>query len=107
MKKKVGHPFYNSSKWRKVRLDYLNTVHHICELCGKPAQQVHHIDPLTDKDYYLNYEKCYGFANLQALCRDCHNHMDKHFLSGKGKQAIAEGYSVDMVTGEVLASPRG
>ena len=80
MKKKVGHPFYNSSKWRKVRLDYLNTVHHICELCGKPAQQVHHRDPLTDKDYYLNYEKCYGFANLQALCRDCHNKMDKHFL---------------------------
>ena len=99
---KTGHPFYNTYKWRKVRAKYLETVHGICELCNKPATQVHHKDPLKDEDYYVNYAKCYGFDNLQALCLDCHNHMEGHFLHGKGGQAIADGYRVDMKTGEIL-----
>ena len=71
-KKKEGHPFYESARWRRVRLEYLSTVHFMCEDCGKPAQQVHHIDPLLEEDYFVNFEKCYGFKNLRALCRYCH-----------------------------------
>ena len=102
MNNKVGHPFYGSAKWKKTRAAYLETVHHICEKCGAPANQVHHKDPLTEEDYFVNYEKCYGFANLQALCRKCHNRMEGHFLYGREKQQIADGYIVDMVTGEIL-----
>lgn len=101
MANKKAHPFYGSSKWKKVRQEYLRTVHFICEECGNPAEQVHHIDPLTEEDYYVNYEKCYGHNNLIALCRKCHNIKPGHFLSGKGKQAIADGYKVNMITGEI------
>lgn len=103
--KKVGHPFYGRGKWRSVRDAYLRTVHYVCELCGKPAEQVHHKEPLKEGDYFVNYEKCYGFDNLQALCRDCHNKMDGHFLAGKGKQLVADGYHVNMITGELEVMP--
>ena len=98
---KKAHPFYGSAKWKTTRAAYMKTVHGICELCGNPAEQVHHKEKLTDEDYYVNYEKCYGFSNLQALCRSCHNSMPDHFLDGKDKQAIADGYKVNMVTGEI------
>ena len=105
--RKVAHPFYSSAKWKVIRLKYLETVHFMCELCGRPAEQVHHKEPLEDGDYFVNYEKCYGFKNLQALCRECHNRMDGHFLYNKGKQLVADGYRVNMQTGEleVVASP--
>ena len=104
--RKVGHPFYSSTRWLRTRDDYLSCVHYMCEECGKPAQQVHHIEPLEECDYFVNYEKCYGFDNLRALCRDCHNKQEGHFLDGKGsKQAIADGFAVDMVTGDVVALP--
>lgn len=103
--RKVAHPFYSSGKWLSVRDAYLRTVHYMCEKCGKPAQQVHHREPLKDEDYYVNYEKCYGFKNLQALCRHCHNRMPGHFLSKTGKQLIADGYRVNMITGEIEVIP--
>lgn len=104
-RRKVAHPFYSSAHWKTVRLKYLSTVHHICEVCGKPAMQVHHKDPLKEEDYYVNYDKCYGFDNLQALCRSCHNSMEGHFLHDKKKQAIADGYRVNMITGEIEVTP--
>ena len=104
-KRKVGHPFYSSARWLRTRDDYLSCVHYMCETvgCGRPAQQVHHIDPLTEEDYFVNYEKCYGFDNLRALCRDCHNRQEGHWLDGRGsKQAIADGFAVDMTTGDIV-----
>ena len=102
MKKKVAHPFYSSAKWKKTRLTFLETKHWICEQCGRPANYVHHKDELKEKDYFVNYEKCYGFDNLMALCHDCHNHMPGHFIGNNGGQAIADGFRIDMVTGEIL-----
>ena len=99
--KKIAHPFYGSARWKETRTQYLKVVHHVCELCGKPAEQVHHKDPLKEEDYYVNYNKCYGFENLQALCRSCHNNMEGHFLSGKQRQAIAQGYRINMITGDL------
>lgn len=102
---KVAHPFYGSGRWKTVRQEYLKTVHFMCEKCGKPAQQVHHIEELKEEDYFVNYEKCYGFKNLMALCRYCHNRMPNHFLWGKEKQAISTGYRVNMITGEIEVTP--
>lgn len=103
--RKVGHPFYGSGKWKSCRLKYLEYKHWICEKCGRPANFVHHKDELKEEDYFVNYEKCYGFANLMALCRDCHDRMPGHFLSHVGKQAIADGYEVDMKTGDIRPIP--
>ena len=33
--KKVAHPFYGTAKWKKIRKQYLDTVHYICEECGR------------------------------------------------------------------------
>lgn len=104
-RRKVAHPFYSSVRWKETRIQYLKTVHHICELCGRPAEQVHHRKPLKEEDYFVNYEKCYGFENLQALCRACHNDMEGHFLSGRQRQAVAKGYHINMITGELEADP--
>ena len=103
--RKVGHPFYSSGKWRAVREAYIRSVHYVCEECGKPAEQVHHKEELRDEDYFVNYDKCYGFANLIALCRDCHNKKPGHFLYGKGKQLVADGFRVNMETGELEVYP--
>lgn len=104
-RRKKAHPFYSSGKWRAVRDAYMRTAHWVCEECGAPAEQVHHRDELKEEDYFVNYEKCYGFANLIALCRDCHNKKPGHFLSGKGRQLVADGYQVNMITGELEVIP--
>lgn len=105
--RKVGHPFYSSGRWRKTRDAYLENVHWVCEECGRPASQVHHKDELKDEDYFVNYEKCYGFKNLKALCLDCHNKQPGHFAEHAGRQAIADGYKVNMETGEIELIPPG
>ena len=106
-RRKIAHPFYSSAKWKLRRLQYLKKIHFICETpgCDRPATHVHHKDPLKDEDYFVNYEKCYGDDNLEGLCTYCHNRKPFHFLDGKGKQLVADGYRVNMVTGELEVVP--
>lgn len=71
--------FYRSSAWRRTRAAYLETRHHICERCGRPASIVHHrhhIDAnnVDDTSITLNPD------NLEALCQECHNR--EHFGQG-------------------------
>ena len=56
--------------WRKIRNRYI-TEHPLCGECGKqgrltPAQEVHHIVPLTDGGGN-------DFDNLSSLCKSCHS----------------------------------
>lgn len=72
MTKEFAKNFYNSTTWRKCRNAYFNSKFGICELCGKPGEEVHHKKFLTaeninDADVTLNWD------NLQLLCRSCHN----------------------------------
>lgn len=67
--------FYNSKDWKKVRNKIFNKCFGICQECGKPGQEVHHIIHLTphnldDINITLNED------NLILLCKDCH--MKKH-----------------------------
>ena len=103
MQHKVSHPFYSSKKWLKCRAAYISSKHYACEICGKPADVVHHKDPLHGIDYYDNPKKCFGYNNLMCLCHTCHNNIHH------GGQAIAPGYYVDMQTGEIkaLIPPQG
>ena len=70
--------FYNSKAWEDCRLAFMRSKFFICERCGAPATIVHHKEYLTpnninDPNVTLNW------ANLEALCMDCHNqeHMGK------------------------------
>lgn len=98
---KKAHPFYGTVKWKRCRAEYMRQKHFICEKCGRPADVVHHIDPLKGNDYWDNPEKAFGEKNLMCLCHSCHNEIHH------GKQQIAEGYFVNLVTGEIEVAPQG
>lgn len=63
--------FYQSSKWKKVRAYVRNRDHGICQECGSVGQEVHHIIPLTLRNYQT--ELAIDPANLQLLCKSCHD----------------------------------
>ena len=68
---KERDPFYNSTAWRKVRLQY-KKKNPLCENCErhdilKEGRDVDHIIPMKQGGDKLSY------SNLQTLCRSCHN----------------------------------
>ncbi len=53
--------------------------HYLCQYCGAPAQEVHHIEKLTPNNIQDMKVSLYP-DNLVCLCRDCHfdvHKMDK------------------------------
>ena len=75
--RKVSFPFYKSAAWRACRDAYMKTVCGLCEICLangilRPADIVHHKVHLDDRSA-KDPEIALNFANLQAVCIDCHN----------------------------------
>lgn len=78
--RKLRHQAYASTKWRKMRLWYLQQ-HPICEQCliknkitaGTPDEplQVHHIKS-PFKGGKINWELLLDDNNLRTLCAECH-----------------------------------
>lgn len=64
--------FYNSTKWRKVSQAYLASRNYLCERCGAPARICHHRTWLNATNVH-DPHIAYDWANLEALCIDCHN----------------------------------
>ena len=63
-----------STRWRKLRNQYLQD-HPTCERCHSHlASEVHHIVPLTKfkSDPAKMETMAFDEENLQALCHDCH-----------------------------------
>lgn len=57
----------------KIYLDYFkiyNPEEVMCELCGKIAVDIHHIDYRGMGGRNVDY-----IENLMALCRECHNNV--------------------------------
>jgi 5-methylcytosine-specific restriction endonuclease McrA len=70
--------FYQSTRWRKVRLAFIKTTNGLCLFCFQkgiltPGKDVDHIDPLKGNDYTKNPKKAFGFDNLRYLCKNCHD----------------------------------
>ena len=68
--------FYSGWKWRRCKDSYLRSVGGLCEECRrrgliKAADEVHHKIHLT-KDNVNKSEIALNWANLEALCEDCH-----------------------------------
>lgn len=64
---------YNTSTWKKLRIDYLS-LHPVCEKCDKSlAIDVHHKKEISTGKNESEYKQL-GFDanNLMALCKDCH-----------------------------------
>lgn len=94
--KEFAEGFYKSIEWKNCRRDYIKSVGGLCEKClkqgiYKPAIIVHHIEHITPNNIE-NPEITLNYANLQAVCRDCHA-----ALHAKQKR-----YYTDPNTGEVI-----
>lgn len=76
MNKEQYHDFLQSKEWKAVRDMYLRD-HKTCNMCGRPAEEVHHFIYEEGPLGYLNTE------NLTALCRSCHRevHMFDRLMS--------------------------
>lgn len=72
---------YNTTAWKKLRIDYLS-LHPVCERCDKClAIDVHHKTEISTGKNESEYKQL-GFDanNLMALCRQCHKEIhNKNF----------------------------
>ena len=57
--------YKRSSGWEARSREY-RAIHTLCELCGEPSQEVHHI---VDRKHGGSDDD----TNLQALCKSCHS----------------------------------
>jgi len=60
----VTRPELGRARWKRVRLTILERDGHTCQLCGRPADTVDHIQPAA-------YGGDDSPENLRALCRSC------------------------------------
>lgn len=77
-KPRVLHNFYKSDTWMVAREIKIRSVNGLCERCGAVGQEVHHkkrlnVDNVNDASVSVNQ------ANLELLCKDCHNKEHKRF----------------------------
>lgn len=95
MAQKYAKAFYDSKEWDKVRQYVLMRDRYKCVICGRPAQEVHHVEHLTPSNIW-DVNISLNPANLKSLCRDCH--FEQHELDRKRahhKPDCAEGYEFD------------
>ena len=74
-RQKMRAKAYATPLWKKMRNTYMSE-HPICEECLKrgkvtPAEDIHHIrSPFKGNE--VNYDLLYGYENLMAVCKQCH-----------------------------------
>ena len=71
MSKDYAIGFYSSTAWKTCREVYKKKMCYLCESCGEPASEVHHIKHLTP-DNIDNPEVTLNESNLMCLCHKCH-----------------------------------
>lgn len=65
----------------KIYLSYFNDTYIPCEICVRPATDIHHIK-------YKSRGGKDEICNLMALCRDCHNLAHDEILKENDLQRI-------------------
>jgi len=64
--------FYNSNKWRELRVDVMEQNRCRCMMCGRSPKNhkiVLHVDHIKPRSQYPELEL--DINNLQILCEDC------------------------------------
>ena len=84
---------YKSKAWQACRRSYLQSKGGLCERClnkglYRPAVIVHHKVYLTAENIG-NPEITMNWANLEALCRDCHE--QEHSGTGRRYKVREDG----------------
>lgn len=98
MAREFAKKFYNSSAWKSCREAYKQSVYELCERCGQPGDEVHHIihlspDNINNPDITLNWD------NLELLCRSCHS---IHHMSKYSPTMVGYGFSE---SGDLIYTP--
>lgn len=67
-----SNKWYNTSRWRKLRLEVLQFYNYQCSKCGKSKEdgavlEIHHLIPPRG-----NEELFFRITNLIPVCRECH-----------------------------------
>jgi len=90
----------NHAELKRIRIEVLKKSKGKCEICGKPAKVVHHID--EDKSNQK-------IDNLIALCRNCHTplHCDDEGKSNRGRRPSAKYCNIYGTTIEEIANKFG
>ena len=71
MAKDYAKTFYDSALWGRIREGVLMRDRYTCRICGRPAQEVHHIVHITENNIN-DTNITINPNNLLSLCRDCH-----------------------------------
>lgn len=94
MAREFARKFYKSKEWKNTRKYIFNKYHGLCVECGKPGEEVHHIEWLTPSNIN-NLDIALGEDNLILLCRNCH--ISKH----RKKEVTQQGLAFDE-SGELI-----
>lgn len=70
--------YITSEEWYKLRSVIINRDGGICQICGAPADHVHHLT-------YAHFTREFPFE-LVALCKDCH-HQEYHSPEAKKRES--------------------
>jgi hypothetical protein len=70
--------YITSEEWYKIRSMIVNRDGGLCQICGDPADHVHHLT-------YAHFTREFPFE-LVALCRDCH-HREYHSPEAKKRES--------------------
>lgn len=70
--------YITSEEWYKLRSMIVNRDGGLCQICGKPADHVHHLT-------YAHFTREFQFE-LVSLCRDCH-HREYHSPEAKKRES--------------------
>ena len=76
MAREFAKKFYNSKEWKLMREYIFKKYFGLCDECGKPGEEVHHIEwlkPTNIEDTSITL----GEDNLVLLCKDCHFNIHK------------------------------
>lgn len=92
MAQTFSKPFYHSAQWLAVREAYAKSKCYICERCGDPGVEVHHIVPLTASNI-TDPSITTSWENLRLLCSRCHREIHAEMdrgQAGDGRYTIDE-----------------
>ena len=101
MAREFSKAFYKSPEWEKVRKYVLMRDRYICQKCGGPAEEVHHIIHLSPENIW-DPKITLNPNNLVSLCRADHflihvrdKEAGKRHKHGLSEGDCAEGYHFD------------
>lgn len=116
MAREFAKSFYRSKSWKQCREYIFNKYHGLCDECGAPGEEVHHIEWLKPSNIN-NPRITLGEANLVLLCKDCHfnihrksNPLSKNFnkrkpITNNGTYFDEEGNLCECKTYIVYGAP--